>query len=299
MRTGITKHEFNGKLVIEDFFEEENVRCFYEDDYYSNELMKGQFEMSYLSANFLNKYQNRDRTKFIFTDKNGQKLEGRITGFSIPTQYNERRDFLNFYADSYTQNLIYSNNTPVKIELKYHIPYLSIFNRNIISSYGLTDDYIFKFNSPKVELNLNIGKIIINDWVCTKKYNEPDSIFTKEMYLELEVSINDYNEKVNILDYWWDRIEEIILGISFVINHRVGYMGFDAEFKDEKDKITEIIKYKSSEKKIGDDFLKEVSSDFKKYFSQNNLTVFLNSLIDKINSIPDIKKNTILLHIHF
>lgn len=37
MRKEITKHEFNGKLFIEDFFEEENVTCFYEDDLYSIE----------------------------------------------------------------------------------------------------------------------------------------------------------------------------------------------------------------------------------------------------------------------
>ncbi|MFZ1288505.1 MAG: hypothetical protein WAR79_00320 [Melioribacteraceae bacterium] len=290
MREEITKHEFNGKLIIEDFFEEENVRCFYEDDFYSNELMKGQFETGYLTSEFLTKFANREQTKFIFTDINGQKLEGRITGYSIPTKQNDRRDFLNFHTESYHQDLLYSENTPTKIELRYLIPYLSIFSRDIIFFYGLYEDYIFKFNSPKFELNLNIGRININDWVYSKKHIEPDSILTKEMYLELEAPINDYNEKAKIIDYWWDRIEEIMLGISFLINHRASYMGFDAELKDEKNKLTEIITYKSSEKRIGDDFLKEVSSDFKKFFSQNNLTVFLNSLLDKINSVPDIRR---------
>lgn len=290
MREEITKHEFNGKLIIEDFFEEENVRCFYKDDFYSNKLMNGQFEIGHLSSEFLTKLANREKTKFVFTDINGQKLEGRLTGYNIPTKQNQRRDYINFYADSFSQELLINDNTPVKIELKFLIPYLSMFSRNIIFSYGLTDDYIFKFNFPKFELNLNIGRIIINDWIYAKEHIEPDSIFTKEMYLELETSINDYNEKANILDSWWDRIEEIMIGISFLINHRASHMGFDAELKDEENKLTEIIKYKSSEKRIGKDFLKEASSDFKKYFSQSNLVTYLNSFLSKIDVIPELKR---------
>jgi hypothetical protein len=95
MREFITTYEFTGKLIIGNEFEGDNVRCIYTDDYYSNKLMKGKFFINDLSADNINNIRNLIND-FIFSDKSGRIIKGKIYGFNSKTEYNLRNDLFHF-----------------------------------------------------------------------------------------------------------------------------------------------------------------------------------------------------------
>lgn len=150
MRKYIKNFEFIGNLKIDNIFEQDDVRCIYEDDYYSNKLMKGHFEVGRFAADFLKKL---DFNKFIFKDKSGRTINGKVTGFSQKSSYNDNKNILYYLADDFTHWFYWNENIPAKVKIQYKIPYIYNLNRDIQFSYGYDESYIFKFASPKKFLN--------------------------------------------------------------------------------------------------------------------------------------------------
>jgi len=154
MREYIKNYEFSGTLKIHDLFGKENVKCIYEDDVFSNKLMRGNFEVEYLSVNFINNFNIR---KFSFSDKSGRTIDGIINGLQLLNEYKDTKHLLNFHADEYSQCVKYKDILPEVMVINFNIPYISILSRSLEFSYGLTEDYILKYSTPKMNLKLDIG----------------------------------------------------------------------------------------------------------------------------------------------
>jgi hypothetical protein len=226
MREFVKTYEFSGKLKIEDIFEQENVRCIYEDDYYSNKLMKGHFEVGNLSADFLNKL---DFSKFVFKDGSGRTIEGRVTGYNLKTEYNDNINTLIFFAEEFTHWFYWNDNKPVKVKITYNIPYINIFNRDIQFSYGFDESYIFRYSSPKKVLKLNESEIVFDDWAYRLKDKEPDSIFKRELFIMIEKNIIDLDKKIDLLNQTEIMLNNLLVFISFVLNHRFSFYFYKAD----------------------------------------------------------------------
>lgn len=184
---------------------------------------------------------------------------------------------LSFEANIFTQWIILENKRPVKVKLKYSIPYINVFSRGVRFSHGFDDDYIFKFVSPKFMLDLNFGTIIFDDWVYAVKLQEPDSKFTRELFIEIETEVSNYEDRNNLLNNCEDKIKDICMMISFIINHRFSLYGWNASFLDPEGKLTETINHKIGNIGIGDEFLEErVNDNFKKYLTEKNLSLIIN-----------------------
>lgn len=280
MREFIKTTEFTGKLKVEDKFEFEQVRCIYEDDYYSNKLMKGDFEVGDLSADFLNKF--KPGLNFIFVDNSGREIKGTLNGFSLKTEFNEKKNILHFNADDYIQWLSMSENKSNKVKIRYSLPYISAFSRFIKFSYGFDENYIFKFISPNYKLTLDLDDIVFDDYVYLLKYKEPDSIFKRELFIEIEKKIDNYETRIDSLNQLENKIDEMLIVISFILNHRVSSYGYKADFFGDDDKLTEILELKDSKKNIGAEFLiNKRKSEFDSYFIEENLNNVINSFFLK------------------
>lgn len=291
MREFIKTYEFIGKLEIEDFFYQENIRCIYEEDYYSNKLMKGHFEVNNLSADLINKLGNFE--SFKFTDKSNRIINGKINGVSLETEYNSRKDVLKFFVENYTQWVGYSENKPAKVKISYSIPYISFFNRGINFSHGMDDSYIFRFSYPKKVLKLNYCEVIFDDWVYSLKYKNPDSIFKREMFIDIEKKIFDENKKIETVNEIERILKDILVLISFILNHRFSFYNYKAKFYDENGKITETFERKRSEWTTGNEFLKESGSlyyNFKKYSTIEKISLLINNYLENINERDKIKE---------
>jgi hypothetical protein len=288
MREFIKTYEFTGKLIIEDIFEQENVRCIYKDDYYSNKLMKGHFEIDALSIDVLSNVTNKN---FIFSDKSGRTLEGEITGTRYEFEYNDKKYILFSYIKEYTQQLLWNDNKPEKVKITYNIPYIDIFNRDIRSSHGFDESYIFRFTTPKKVLKLIDGAIIFDDWVNRLKYEKPDFIFNRQLFIIIEKNINDYDKKIDILNQTELTLEDMLVLLSFVLNHRFSFYFYKAEYFDNEGKLTETFERKEKNWVTGEEFLNERNlGDFEKYFTMDNLSFLINKFFDKKNEIEGIKK---------
>jgi len=215
---------------------------------------------------------------FIFEDEDGRTIKGKITGYSLKSEYNSRNNFLHFNTDDYTQWLLWSKNKPVKIKIRYSIPYLSLFNRHIQFSYGFYDDYIFKFGKPKFKLKLEFCNLEFDDWVYAREYKKPDSILCKEMFIEINLELIDYEKRIALLNELEKFIDDVILVISFIINHRFTSYAYYAQFQDENGKNTETIAYKNNNKILGNEFLKDIRNrKFLNLFKEENLSQLINT----------------------
>jgi len=288
MREFIKTYEFTGKLLIEDIFEQDNVRCIYEDDYYSNKLMKGHFKVGRLSADFL---KSVNFNKFIFKDDSGRVLEGEITGYSLETEYNDRKNKLYFFVKEFTHWFYWNHNKPVKVKIQYNIPYIYVLNREIQFSYGYDESYIFKFASPKKMLKFNSGDIIFDDWVYSLEDKKPDSIFKRELFIVIEKNVYDIDKKIELLNQNEIFLKDILVLLSFILNHRFSFYFYKAEYFNEKGELTETFKRKEKEWVTGDEFLKERNNqDFDKYFKMENLDLLIYKFFEKENESKRLKK---------
>jgi hypothetical protein len=291
LREYIKTYEFTGTLKIEDYFEKENVRCIYKDDYYSNNLMEGHFEVSNLSADLINKLGYFE--DFRFEDKSGRIICGKINGVTLNTGNNERKDILIFFVNDFTQWIKYSENKTVKVKISYSIPYISFFSRGIDFSYCYDDSYIFRFSSPKKVLSLNSGDIVFDDWVYSLKDKKPDSIFKKELFIDIEKNVGDEDKKIELLNENENILKDILAFISFILNHRFSFYYYKADFYDEKGIITEALNRKESEWITGSEFIKENNSryfNFEKLSTMENISLIVNKFLENKNEIDKIKE---------
>ena len=273
MRQSIKTFEFTGKLEIDGKFFKDNVRCVYRDDYYSNKTMEGEFYVDYLSAEFLNSFKGN--SKFVFEDKSNRVLKGVIYGFNLVTEYNERRDILNFNVDDYLQRMIVSDKKPKVLEIIFHVPYVSLFSREIKYSFDLDESYLFKYKEPSKKFCINNICVEFVDKSYLLKDIPPNSKFVREIFPKIKITNFEYSNIKETLDYYKKFIKDLFVTVSFILNKRVFSFGFDASLLDEDGKLTEFInsKHKYS---YGDEFLKtNINQDFESYFSMSNLSLLL------------------------
>jgi len=254
MREFIKTLEFTGKLDIEGKTFQENVKCIYKDDYYSNRTMKGEFFLNYLSAEFLNKFKGR--SKFIFEDISGRILKGIIYGFNEKSEYNERWSILNFNVDEYEQRLLFSNVKPKILKIEYFVPYVSLLSRDLRYSYGFDESYLLKYISPVKTFCVNEICIQFDDRSYLINDVEPDSKFVREIHPVITIKDFNYDNIYEVLEEYKLFIKDLFIIISFILNHRVFSYGYKAKLLDENEKLTEFItrKYKFG---MGYEFINE------------------------------------------
>jgi hypothetical protein len=133
-------------------------------------------------------------------------------------------------------------------------------------------------------MKLEYGNFEIDDWVYARKYKEPDSILCKELFIKIEKELKFYETKIEIINELEKYIDDIMLVISFIINHRVASYGYYIQFQDENGKNTETIEFKNNKKLIGNEFLEDISNmEFLDFFKEHNLSNLINSFILKCN----------------
>ncbi|MEO8664637.1 MAG: hypothetical protein ABI462_03995 [Ignavibacteria bacterium] len=284
MREYIVTKEFNGKLEFEDF-SIENVRCIYEDDYYSNRIMKGRFILKEDQRSI--SLMNEPFRTFLFSDINGRVLKGQLNGSSLENEYNSHWQELSFDADEYSQRLRWSENKFERIKLRFHIPYIKDLSRHLKFSHDFYPEWLFRFDSIPFKIKINDHEFVFDERVYCYKHKEPDNILARELFIKVQFTYGN-QEIVEILEKYESIVEDIMLIVSFVFNHRMRSYSYYAELLDEKEKLVETIEFKESNKLCGEDYLKKSNEEFRKFLNSDNLSKLIQHFIDK-NS--DDKKN--------
>jgi len=277
MREFVITKEFSGTLEIENN-KLENIRCVYKDDYYSNKIMKGTF------------YLNEDQSSieliktpfqsFVFFDMSGRTLKGDITGMNHGHDYNDRFFKLNFKLNDFLHRYKLKDSEKEKLQILFHIPYIMDLSRHVIYSYDLSPDYIFKFNSNPFKIVLNDLIFEFYEKVYCRDYNEPDSIFTRELFIKALIDIG-YKDVEGVINSYKLIVDDIMLIISFLLNHRMTSFGYNAELFDNENNLIETIEHKNSSKPCGKDCLKKSGDKYLKFFTEENLSNLIEAFQNK------------------
>jgi len=277
MREYIITKEYNGTLIIENTTIE-NVRCLFDDDFYSNKLKEGKFIISEFSVELERKLSNN--VEFRFFDISGRILTGKINGFRIGRKFNEHKNELKFYLDEYSQIFKWSNAKGNSLIIKYNIPYIKDLSRNIRYSHDLYPKFIFKFTEDSKKIIINNQEFEFYEKVYCYEYKEPDSILARELFLKTSIQQDDINLQ-NILNANELIIKDMMKILSFLFNHWMMSYGYNAELLDVSKKLIESITYKNYKINSGTDYLKKANPNFKEYFRENNLSIIIENYVNK------------------
>lgn len=258
MREYIERGEYKGQLKVED--ESMDVVCIYEDDYYSNTKMNGEFRISScFTSDELSRFIGKP---FEFRSDAGQEIKGKISWSTHNFGINQdARSILKFKAESFYHHIKYNEKDFETAEIIYQIPYIKPFARDI---YSPTDDCILQFTSKPTIFTIDKDDLMIDERIYLTEYQAPDSVLRREtqvIFKKEQITNSDFKE---LLEKSFEKINEVLLMLSFVLEHRISSFGYHARFFSEG-QLVQTIDYKESGRECGEDLLKSLSNknDFK------------------------------------
>lgn len=277
MREYIITKEYNGTLIIENTTIE-NVRCLFDDDFYSNKLKEGKFKISEFSVELERKLSNN--VEFRFFDISGRILTGKLNGFRIGREFNEYKNELKFYLYEYSHIFQCSNAKGNSLIIKYKIPYIKELSRNIRYSHDLYPEFIFKFTEDSKKIIINNQEFEFYEKVYCYDYKEPDSIFSRELFIKTSIKQYDLNPE-KILNVNEVIIDDIMKILSYLFDHWMLSYGYYAELLDVSEKLIESKTFKNFKIDSGTDYLQKCNFNFKEFLKEYNLSLIIENYINK------------------
>ncbi len=195
-------------------------------------------------------------------------------------EYNSSWQELKFDLTKFSQRFVWNDNEIRSIRLKFSIPYIKDLSRELKYSYGLYPEWLYKFGNKPFTLDINNQLIEFEEKVYCYEYKEPDSILARELFVRVNLS-RESQVIEKLLGEYKSIVNDIMLIVSFLFNHRMSPYSFTAELLDEHGKLVESSDFKESKKLCGADCLMESSENFKKYLSSINVSKLIENFINK------------------
>lgn len=204
--------------------------------------------------------------KFIFKG-DGITINGDIFGLRL-------FDRIDIKIKDVLEWIRYKDKEPNKLKILYNIPYVSLLSRKIKHYWGYDEDYIVKFDSNEFKICVQDFSITFYEYISLLNHIDPDSIFNKRLYpkIEFELENSDTEYIKEKLKYLEDMMLDVMVIISFILFKRLNMFGYEADLLDVSQNTVQVIKYMTSLKSSGEDYIELDTSKFNKYFNGENVS---------------------------